>query len=116
MYKSYLDTHLGLLEITCDDDFLISIFIVDKKEQFVENNISIEVSKQLQEYFNHERESFDVPINFDDSFSQRVRKCLYESEYSTTMSYKELGEKVGSRAYQAIGSCMANNPYFIVVP
>lgn len=116
MYKSYLSTQLGILEITCDDSYLISIYIVEKIESANENNICKIVSKQLTEYFEHKRERFDVPINFSNSFADQVRKCLCESNYSKTISYKQLAQKLDSKAYQAVGTSMATNPYFIVVP
>lgn len=116
MYKSYLESYLGLLEIGCDENYLKYITIVEKINDGVENEVSREVKKQLEQYFKYERFEFDVPINFSDSFKDRVYKDLYETGYGEILTYKVLANNLNSRAYQAVGSAMANNPYFIVVP
>ncbi len=116
MYKSYLDSYLGIIEIGCDEKFLKYVTIVKKKEEVEENSISIEVKKQLQEYFDSKRKYFDVPIEFTDSFKDKVYKSLYETSYGSLLSYKDLATSVNSKAYQAVGTAMGNNPYFIVVP
>lgn len=115
MYKSYLDCYLGILEITCSDNYLESISLVKKRGVDQDNNISLEVKKQLLEYFDYKRTTFDLPINYSDTFRGEIYQALYGT-YGETLSYKELAQKIDSKAYQAVGSAMANNPYFIVVP
>ncbi len=116
MYKSYLECYLGILEIGCDNQYLNYISIVKETCNENENDISKEVKKQLKEYFNLERFEFDLPINFSNNFKDRVYQSLYNTNYGDTLTYKDLAVSLDSKAYQAVGSAMATNPYFIVVP
>ncbi|MFV0424205.1 MAG: MGMT family protein, partial [Bacilli bacterium] len=49
-------------------------------------------------------------------FKDKNYKSLYESNNGQTRTYKNLASSIDSKAYQAVGSAMAKNPYFIVVP
>lgn len=116
MYKLYYDTDLGILEIKCCDTFLKGIKIVDSAGDDNPNSICFDVREQLTKYFNREIINFNLPIEFGDDFKSRVYKALYNNNYGNIVSYKQLGEKVGTKAFRAVGSAMATNPYFVVVP
>lgn len=44
------------------------------------------------------------------SFSQKVYEIVKNIPYGKVMTYKQIGEKLGSKAYQAIGQVLKNNP------
>ena len=118
MYNEYFESEYGLFLVEASDSFLTKVAIVEKKDEELPkgNNITAECVTQLAEYFNLERTTFDLPLYFGESFSHKVLKALYEGKYGETLSYKELGERIDSRAYQAIGSAMKNNPLPIIIP
>jgi methylated-DNA-[protein]-cysteine S-methyltransferase len=74
--------------------------------------------KQIGEYFNREREYFDLPLTFSGTpFQVKVWKELQKIPYGQTISYQDLGEKIGTRkAVRAVGTAVGNNPISIIIP
>lgn len=50
------------------------------------------------------------------SFSEQVYSACARIPKGTVVSYKELGELIGNKAYRAIGSALSKNPYAPRVP
>jgi O-6-methylguanine DNA methyltransferase len=73
---------------------------------------------ELQEYLEHRRQSFDLPLDLRGTpFQIDVWRELTRVQYGTTISYGELARRVGKPgAGRAIGSVMASNPIPIIVP
>jgi methylated-DNA-[protein]-cysteine S-methyltransferase len=78
------------------------------------------VARQLDEYFNGGRHSFDVALDW--SLSQGFRRTVLEHlnadiRYGNTASYAALAQLSGSpKAVRAVGTACATNPIPIVVP
>lgn len=78
-----------------------------------------EAARELDEYFEHRRTRFGVPLDLTLSrgFRRDVQQRLRGIEYGSTVSYRELAEQVGNpRAVRAVGTACATNPLPIVVP
>jgi methylated-DNA-[protein]-cysteine S-methyltransferase len=76
-------------------------------------------ARQIDEYFNRHRETFDLPLDLSLSagFRRLVQRHLPEIGYGQTRSYKELAETVGSpKAVRAVGTACATNPLPIILP
>ncbi|MDE6569819.1 MAG: methylated-DNA--[protein]-cysteine S-methyltransferase [Alistipes sp.] len=73
---------------------------------------------QLEEYFAHRRQTFDIPLVFTGSeFQNTVWRELQNIPYGTTISYAELACRIGNpKAVRAVASANANNPISIIVP
>lgn len=82
-------------------------------------NRTKETLKQLAEYFNGQRQAFQVPMA-DDSltpFSRRVHKALCEVPYGSVVSYGQLAFLAGSPgAARAVGRVMSLNLFPLIVP
>jgi len=76
------------------------------------------VAAQLQEYFRGERTAFDLPLALRGTpFQQRVWEELTRVPYGTTLSYKQLAQRVGRPdACRAVGGASGKNPVWIIVP
>lgn len=77
------------------------------------------VARELDEYFDGKRTSFDLPLDFQLSsgFRRQVLSHLSEISYGQTASYAAVAHLAGSpRAVRAVGSACATNPIPIVVP
>lgn len=77
------------------------------------------VARQLDEYFAHQRRTFDVPVDLRLSrgFRHSVLTHLRQIPYGVTESYAQVAAASGSpRAVRAVGSACATNPVPIVVP
>jgi methylated-DNA-[protein]-cysteine S-methyltransferase len=78
-----------------------------------------QVRRELDEYFEHRREGFDLPLDWrlSHGFRQDVLRELARIPYGETVTYAQLAERAGSpRAYRAAGSACGSNPIPIVVP
>jgi methylated-DNA-[protein]-cysteine S-methyltransferase len=77
------------------------------------------VARELEEYFDGQRRSFDVPIDWRLSagFGSTVLHHLPEIGYGHTASYAAVAQLVGNpKAARAVGSACATNPLPVIVP
>jgi methylated-DNA-[protein]-cysteine S-methyltransferase len=77
--------------------------------------------RELEQYFNGRRESFDLELDWRLTASGFYRKVLRAArrrvQFGETASYGEVAAWAGSpRAYRAAGTALATNPIPIVVP
>lgn len=62
----------------------------------------------------------DIDLNLNDKFptkfSQKVYSSLLSVKYGELTNYSEIGEKIGSKAYRAIGNVLRGNPLPLIIP
>lgn len=125
MSKKYLDYYkspIGILEITSDEDSILSVIFVDEEKQDIEFNKVPRILKkayvQLDEYFKGKRNKFDLKISFTGTdFQKKVWNELTNISYGEVVSYKYIAEKIGNeKAVRAIGNANSKNPISIIVP
>ena len=77
-----------------------------------------EVRRELDEYFDGDRRTFDIPIDLRVApFHAEVLAELARVPYGRTETYGALAAKVGRpRAARAVGTVMNRNPIPIVLP
>ena len=116
---AYQHTPIGLVEITQEDEKIISLTFVKFKKHAEDASMILQEAKwQLAAYFEGKRKSFNLPFHFECSdFHKEVYVSLLNVPYGTTLSYKELAALAGNpKASRAAGSAMAHNPLPIFVP
>ena len=90
------------------------------KSSFIEKSDEIiqETKKQLEEYFNHRRKSFSIPIlTVGTEFQKKVWDGLTLIPFGETLSYLELAENIADRsAVRAVASANGANAISIIVP
>jgi methylated-DNA-[protein]-cysteine S-methyltransferase len=77
------------------------------------------VRRQLDEYFEGERRSFEVPIDWRlvRGFAGSVLRATARIPFGSVSSYREVAAEAGSpKAYRAAGNALGSNPIPIVVP
>jgi methylated-DNA-[protein]-cysteine S-methyltransferase len=77
------------------------------------------VRRELDEYFEGRRHSFDLALDWrlSHGFRCEALKALVGIRYGDTITYSELAQRAGSpRAHRAAGSACGSNPIPIVVP
>lgn len=81
-------------------------------------DVQVEAIQQLDEYFRHERTTFDVPLLLAGSeFQQRVWQALMEIPYGETRSYAEVAMQLGhAKAVRALGGAIGANALSFFVP
>ena len=113
-------------------DFIkLKVFFNEKKNKILKTEILENDSKNLKEtknyvselikeYFYGYIDKFDLSIlNFDNltDFQKDILIKLSEIPRRKVTTYKNLGEKIGrDRAYRAVGTSLAKNPFPIIIP
>ena len=74
--------------------------------------------RQLNEYFEQRRTSFEIPLLIAGSdFQKKVWEALVHISYGTTTTYQDLAEALNaSKAIRAIASANGANALSIIVP
>ena len=74
--------------------------------------------KQIQEYCQGKRKTFDLPYTLQGTpFQLRVWIAMAKIPFGETISYKELAIQAKSpRAFRAVGGACHNNPLPLVIP
>ncbi|SCY18932.1 methylated-DNA--[protein]-cysteine S-methyltransferase [Flavobacterium caeni] len=120
MQTAYLQTPLGTASITGDDNGIAAISIRDgdhEVTQKIPKTLQPAV-KQLQEYFDGKRTTFDFKCNPQGTeFQQKVWQELLNVPFGKTVSYMDITKKLGDvKAIRAVASANGKNPLWIVVP
>ena len=116
---AYIQTPLGIAEITGDENGISVISIADDgKISETIPTVLQEAVTQLQEYFEEKRTHFNFKMNPKGTeFQQKVWQALLEIPFGKTFSYMDLSKKLGDvKAIRAVASANGKNPLWIVVP
>lgn len=118
---SIFKTKIGYIRIEYNDDTLNRLGLCSElditDEEIKLDPFTLFVKKELDEYLEGERTVFSVKTLVQGTeFQIKVWDELKKIPYGETSSYKEIGEKLNTKAYQAIGNAIHNNPLFIIIP
>lgn len=122
MKKVYVySSPVGKLGIDVDEKGLRKIeFLKDDAIDVVDgdNELVMEVKRQLNEYFRGERKTFDLPLALCGTpFQLKVWEALQTIPYGDTRSCKEIAIQVGSpKGCRAVGMANNKNPIPIIIP
>jgi len=77
-----------------------------------------ETVKELNEYFERKRTTFDIPLLFSGTeFQNKVWKELLEIPYGDKIPYIELARRIGNtKASRAVAGANGANPISILIP
>ena len=92
-----------------------------------EKNIIENIDLVLQTYFSGETKDIyseilkldvdlDLDHKFKSTFSRNVAEEIIKISPGETTSYHAIGEKIGSKAYRAIGNACKSNPIPLIIP
>lgn len=123
MFNTKMASLIGELLIVSEGDAITGLYFEgEPKPEGLQFNPDLAIFalavKQLQEYFEGDRQSFDVPIDLCGTvFQKSVWAELRKIHYGTTISYGELARRVGNpKASRAVGLANGRNPIPIIVP
>ncbi|MGO1367979.1 MAG: methylated-DNA--[protein]-cysteine S-methyltransferase [Senegalia sp. (in: firmicutes)] len=118
-YLLYLDSPLGIIEITADDKDILSVNFVDKKDKKENHNdIILECKEQLVEYFKGDRKEFTISFKLQGTeFQKKVWNELKNIKYGKTCSYGEIAKNINNKnASRAVGGANNKNNISIIIP
>lgn len=102
------------------DSVELSILGARAPHPLLNNSLPVfhQTRKQLDEYFNHTRNEFQLPLKLEGTpFQKRVWQELLKIEYGKCTSYGEISRRIGSpTAFRAVGTAIGRNPICLIVP
>ncbi len=119
MYIGYLTTPIGLLEITGDEIGICRAEFVETMKSEAANPWVIQAKRELQEYFEHRRKEFSVPLHIVDgtAFQRKCWEALRHIPYGETWSYYDEACYIRQpKAVRAVGGANHHNPIVIIIP
>jgi methylated-DNA-[protein]-cysteine S-methyltransferase len=120
METIYIQTPIGISKISGDKNGLTEILFGYENEE-ITSQIPIclkSAVKQLQEYFDLKRNTFDLKFQLNGTnFQQKVWNELQKIPFGKSISYLELSKKLGdAKAIRAVANANGKNPLSIVIP
>jgi methylated-DNA-[protein]-cysteine S-methyltransferase len=119
----YYNTKIGRIGIEENGSAITKVYFInnDEQEEISEKNETAllkEAIKQLNEYFDGKRSSFDLQLQPQGTeFQNKVWKALIEIPFGETRSYGEIAKIIGNeKASRAVGMANNKNPIPIIVP
>ena len=118
----FYDTDIGKIGIEEKDGFIVKVHFSSntsfKDEEIKETDVIKKAYVELNNYLKGDIKEFTIPLKVDGTeFMQEVWGGLLRIPYGDTLSYKELGEKIGRpKAARAIGLAYNKNPIPIFIP
>ena len=119
-YGMVLQTKVGILTVIADDENLLEVSFgySDSDYQSQANPLLIKASAQIAEYLAGSRKTFELPVKTAGTeLQEQVWAALQEVPYGTTVTYKDIIEKLGGdKSAQSVGSACRKNPLEIIIP
>jgi len=118
-----IESAVGWLRLAESNGALCAVEFLDRRDAPAHGSVADEracgtARRQLAEYFEGKRRTFDLPLAPDGTaFQRRVWEELCRIPYGDTISYRELAARIGQpTAMRAVGLANGRNPIAIVVP
>lgn len=122
-YQRKINSVIGPLYLIASKNFLHGIHwdeqpVSKEIKDSPETIIFDKTQQQLKEYFNGEREDFNIPLYLEGTdFQKRVWEQLQKIPYGETRSYKQIATALKDpNACRAVGTANGKNPVSIIVP
>lgn len=118
----FYETDIGKIGIEEKDGFIVKVHFDSntsfKDEDIKETDVIKKAYVELNNYLNRDIKEFTIPLKLEGTeFMKEVWNGLLKIPYGETLSYKELGEKIGRpKAARAIGLACNKNPIPIFIP
>lgn len=127
LFYNEMHSNVGTLKIVANENALVAILWEKEKNNRVKLQAMTKVDnhpiiqrteKQLMEYFDKQRTSFDIPIEMNGTdFQNTIWEALSKIPYGKTLSYLQLAQKINRpKAVRALGTAIGRNPLSILIP
>lgn len=120
IFKTNIETPVGYLELTSDQQFLLSVSFIEKpglitdfQPDILKNSVT-----QITEYFDGKRKEFDLQLQpTGTDFQLKVWEEVKKVIFGKTVSYLDIAIKTGSKNNtRAVGLANGKNPIPIIIP
>lgn len=118
--RAYMESPIGLLEITGDMRGIISVTLSELQDDLPDPAMDTVLMclEQLGEYFAKKRREFELPMAVNGTpFQKSVWKRIADVPFGQTITYGIIARDLGMNGgAQAVGSAVGANPVCIIVP
>lgn len=119
-FESVWQSPVGPLCIQADRQALRGVFLLraGDRPRGDESALTRAAARELEEYFQGRRRSFDIPLRLAGTpFQQRVWRALAALPYGCCTTYKSIAQRLGlPGAARAVGGAVGKNPCPILLP
>lgn len=114
--KAYYKKENFIFEIEFDEK-IKAIKIVEKEKSGQKSELTDLAFKEISAFLDGKLKKFSFEIDPQGTdFQKSVWKEIEKIPYGKTLTYKEIGDNLNSKAYQAIGSACGKNPILFRIP
>lgn len=113
-----LPTPVGKLELVLNEEGISNLSYVadNRKARLPKKGLAYEVFRQLEEYFNCKRKTFDLPLSLEGTeYQKRVWRRVRKITYGQSLTYGSIAKQLASGP-RAVGNACRMNPVLILVP
>ncbi|MBI3711374.1 MAG: methylated-DNA--[protein]-cysteine S-methyltransferase [Burkholderiales bacterium] len=127
--KHYLTipSRLGTLRLLATDKGVAGVYFEQHKHMRPDSDsrydpastLLQEAARQISDYLAGHRQHFDLPLDMGlaTPFQHQVWQALQTIPYGSTISYKQLAEKIKNpKAVRAVGAANGRNPLSMIIP
>jgi len=123
----YMNSPVGRLRLIANEKALVAVLWENEQPKRIqlaelvvepEHPVLLQVRQQLEEYFEGNRQRFDIPLDFAGTeFQKLVWTELLKIPYGQTRSYGQIAQAIGRpKAMRAVGATNGRNPISIIAP
>ncbi|TXK37657.1 methylated-DNA--[protein]-cysteine S-methyltransferase [Pontibacter qinzhouensis] len=120
VFSTYYNSPIGWIQLTGTAQGIETMLFVEAAGAETSSLPACAVAglAQLAEYFNGERQQFDLPLApHGTAFQQQVWQELQKIPFGKTFSYLQVARAIGGeKAIRAVGAANGRNPLCLVVP
>jgi len=118
MIQTKYNSPIGSLYIATENQSIKRLSFKEMEYDYGHDKTAQEAIRQLDEYFEGKRVSFDLKLEPDGTeFQKRCWQALLTTNYGETISYKEEALRIGNiKALRAVGQANHKNPIAIIIP
>lgn len=120
-----MNSKIGPIYLVASDNGLQGVFWKESKFPYRNSKhqgraveILEETQRQLEQYLDGKRKTFELPLNVEGTnFQKQVWAELSKIPYGTTFSYRDIAKKIkNDKAVRAVGTANGRNPLSLIVP
>jgi methylated-DNA-[protein]-cysteine S-methyltransferase len=119
MFTETMNTPIGTLLIQASARGITHVDFIDTESpENQPNALTTRCKRQLQEYFDGKRKTFDLPLDQQGTtFQKSIWNKLIKIPFGQAVSYRDIADMVNNRnAVRAVGAANGKNPIAIIVP
>lgn len=110
---------IGSLKILKNpQNIIVSIQLTDQKHSNLETSFASRCYEQFTNYLSGNSKEINLPVQFlnQSSFQKNILEEIKKIPYGETRTYKDIGNSINSKGYQAIGGVCKQNPILFIYP